>query len=101
MSAEVIDFPGVAVFNGERLALKPYGGGATGVTAYALGADFLIVRFRNRPEETYVYNDLRPGPAHCAAMRRLAQAGSGLTGYISREVGAHYFAKLGRTPHRA
>jgi hypothetical protein len=91
---EPVKFAGAVMFNGERIILEPYGDGDSGVTALAIRDDFMIVRFRRKRVETYVYNLDRPGPAHLDEMKRRAHSGKGLTTYINQQVGAHYFVKL-------
>ena len=94
MMADRRTLPGPALAE-ERVNLEAYGREGTGVTGFAIRDDFMVVRFKDRPDETYVYNDIRPGPAHLSEMKRLARAGQGLTTYISQQVRANYFAKLG------
>jgi hypothetical protein len=92
--SDPVKFAGAVTFNGERIILEPYGDGSSGVTAMAIRDEFVIVRFRRKRVETYVYNLERPGPAHIAEMKRRARSGKGLTTYINQQVGAHYFLKL-------
>jgi hypothetical protein len=91
---ESVKFAGAVAFNDERIILEPYGDGNSGVTAFAIRERFMIVRFRRKRVETYVYDRDRPGPAHLDEMKRRARSGKGLTTYINRQVGAHYFRKL-------
>jgi hypothetical protein len=67
-------------------------GGDTGVVAYATGPRGIAVQFVDG--SVYVYDIERPGRAHVAEMKRLAKAGQGLSGYISREVRDCYAKKL-------
>jgi hypothetical protein len=81
-------------YNGEEIALVPYGNGATGVTAVAVRDDFIIVRFKNSARDTYVYDREKPGPEHLERMKWIVRKGSGLTTYINRHV-QDYAARLG------
>ena len=74
------------VFNNQTIALEPYGNGATGVTAVAIREDFVIVRFKNSPRDTYVYDREKPGSEQLERMKWIARKGSGLTTYINRNV---------------
>lgn len=94
MMADRRSFPG-PILAEERVNLEAYGREGSGVTGFAIRDDFMVVRFKDRPEETYIYNDIKPGPAHLSEMKRRARAGAGLTTYINQQVGANYFAKLG------
>ena len=91
---EPVKFAGAVTVDGARVILEPYGDGHSGVTALAIRDDFMIVRFRRKSVETYVYNLERPGPAHLDEMKRRARSGRGLTTYINQRVGALYFQKL-------
>ncbi|MCD9032216.1 hypothetical protein LDO32_10825 [Luteimonas sp. Y-2-2-4F] len=66
--------------------------GRSGVAAYALLPDGLLVRFVDGG--LYLYDAVRPGARHVAQMRRLAGEGEGLATYISRHVGTNYRARL-------
>nr|WP_024892095.1 hypothetical protein [Luteimonas huabeiensis] len=66
--------------------------GRSGVSAYALLPDALLVRFADGG--LYLYDAERPGARHVARMRRLAAEGEGLATYISRHVGTNYRARL-------
>lgn len=63
----------------------------SGVVAYAIGADFIAVRFRNG--ETYRYTHAKPGAGHVENMKALALAGRGLSTYISRHVREAYASR--------
>jgi len=65
--------------------MLPYGNqsGDSGVREYALGADFIAVRFA-RKRELYLYAAARVGRHHVDRMKRLAVAGKGLSTYISQ-----------------
>lgn len=74
--------------------LKPYRNrsGRSGVSAYAIGKGFILVRFAN--DGTYEYTDAKPGRMHVRNMQTLAQAGVGLSTYVSRFVRDDYARKL-------
>jgi hypothetical protein len=74
--------------------MKPYRNrsGRSGVSAYAIGDGFILVRFVN--DGTYEYTDAEPGRTHVRNMQRLAEAGIGLSTYISRFVRERYARKL-------
>lgn len=74
------------LYNGELIPLEPYGKGNSGVTAVAVRDDFMIVRFKNNPRDTYVYNREKPGAEHLERMKWILRKGSGLTAYINRNV---------------
>lgn len=63
--------------------MKPYRNlsGNSGVLAYASGADWILVRFRSGAP--YRYSHAIAGVRHVEAMKRLAEAGRGLSGYIA------------------
>jgi hypothetical protein len=65
--------------------------GESGVVAYEIRDDGILVRFRDGP--VYLYNAEKPGPAHVAEMQARAQAGRGLSTYISQHVGDNYAEK--------
>ncbi|WP_395022943.1 hypothetical protein [Dongia sp.] len=81
-------------YQGETIALQPYGNGATGVTAFAVRDDFIIVRFKNSARDTYVYDREKPGPEQLERMKWILRKGSGLTTYINRHV-RDYAERLG------
>ena len=66
--------------------------GDSGVVAYELGPASIAVRFVDG--SVYLYDAARTGAAEVDEMKRLAQAGRGLSGYISRVVQANYAKKL-------
>jgi hypothetical protein len=63
--------------------------GDSGVAAYALRADAIEVKFRGS-DRVYVYSNASAGATHVARMKRLAEAGKGLSTYISRHVHDRY-----------
>jgi len=62
--------------------------GNSGVVAYEIGADWIEVKFVDRPPYRYTY--ARTGESHVEAMKNLAIAGRGLGSYISRHVRMAY-----------
>lgn len=66
--------------------------GESGVVAYEPGPASIAVRFVDG--SVYVYDAERPGGEQVDEMKRLAQAGRGLSGYISRFVQQNYAKKL-------
>jgi hypothetical protein len=66
--------------------------GRSGVSAYAIGEGFILVRFVG--DGTYEYTDAQPGRMHVRNMQMLARAGVGLSTYISRFVRDDYARKL-------
>ncbi|SFU52721.1 hypothetical protein [Pseudoduganella namucuonensis] len=56
--------------------------GKSGVTAYAIGADAIEVRFVGG--DVYRYSYASAGRARVEEMKRLARGGEGLSGYIAR-----------------
>ena len=64
--------------------------GHSGIVAYAITADAIHIRFRAGEEPNYLYDSASVGKADLETMKRLAQAGRGLSTFISQHVGAHY-----------
>jgi len=72
--------------------MKRYGNrsGDSGVEAYRITATSIFVKFRNR-DEPYEYRSTgRAGPQKVARMKRLAEAGQGLSTYISQHAHDDY-----------
>jgi hypothetical protein len=65
--------------------------GDSGVLAYALLDDGIIVRFADGA--TCLYGAARPGRHHVGRMKSLAMAGLGLARYIDRYVPGKYQAQ--------
>ncbi|MEJ1097507.1 MULTISPECIES: hypothetical protein [unclassified Pseudoxanthomonas] len=63
--------------------------GDSGVVAYELRPDAIKVKFRGS-DRVYVYSHASAGATHVARMKRLAEAGRGLSTYISRHVHDRY-----------
>lgn len=63
--------------------MKRYGNlsGNSGVSAYHLGRGWIQVRFKD--DRIYKYTAKSVGRKHLDAMKRLAEAGEGLSSYIS------------------
>ena len=64
--------------------------GDSGVTAYAIDDDAIAVEFAHGPVYVYTRRDI--GARHFAALCAAAQAGRGLSTWISRHVQSHYAA---------
>jgi hypothetical protein len=62
-------------------------GGDSGVHAFELGAASIVIQFVERPasaDRFYRYTNASAGAAQIREMRRLAEAGQGLSTYIAR-----------------
>ena len=57
----------------------------SGVSAYEIGADYIIVKFSSTIR-TYTYSYGKAGATHVENMKRLAQNGRGLNSYINQYV---------------
>ena len=66
--------------------------GESGVVAYDIDAGQIIVEFRNG--ERYLYTEDSAGAANVAKMQALAQAGHGLSTFISQHVHDRYARKF-------
>jgi hypothetical protein len=66
--------------------------GSSGVTRYAVGPDYIIVEFNFT--DGYRYDYSAPGQWKVEAMKKLAEAGKGLTTFINQEVRDDYAEKL-------
>ena len=64
--------------------------GDSGVTAYAIDDDAIAVEFGHGPVYVYARRDI--GARHFAALCAAAQAGRGLSTWISQHVQSHYAA---------
>jgi hypothetical protein len=67
--------------------------GRAGVLEYEIGPDWILLRFRDRPE-LYLYNRDRPGIGKVLQMKRLAIAGRGLTTFVNQRVRDHYAERI-------
>lgn len=59
--------------------------GNSGVEAYEIGPDFIRVQFR-KTSKTYLYTHASAGASNIEEMKVLAEAGQGLSGFISQNV---------------
>ena len=66
--------------------------GDSGIAAYELGSDAIVIRFKQGG--TYRYDASAPGAKHVRQMQKLARAGRGLNEYINRHVRGNFAAKL-------
>jgi hypothetical protein len=62
--------------------------GDSGVTAYEIGGDYILIEFRTG--RVYRYSHAMAGQNHVEHMKELAVAGRGLSTYISQHVRDHY-----------
>lgn len=60
-------------------------GGDSGVSAYEIGSDYIIVKFSGTAR-TYRYSYRKAGQNNVENLKRLAQNGSGLNSYINNHV---------------
>ena len=67
-------------------------GGDSGVVAYKIGPDSIIVRFKEGT--VYLYTYASAGSRMIETMKKLAAKGKGLSTYISRYVKNRYALKL-------
>lgn len=63
--------------------------GRSGIQAFESGPEFIRIRFRDE-DLIYIYNYTQPGKTDVEVMKRLAEAGRGLSTYISRYVRERY-----------
>lgn len=66
--------------------------GNSGVDKYQIGSDFIIVKFKNNKYSDVIYYHYtyeNGGKHHIEEMKRLAQFGSGLNSYISKNKVQH------------
>jgi hypothetical protein len=66
--------------------------GNAGVVAYDIDAGQIVVQFTNG--ERYLYTEDSAGAANVARMQALAQAGHGLSSFISQHVHDRYARKI-------
>ena len=62
--------------------------GGSGISAYEIGSDYIIVKFSSGTTYRYSYN--KAGQSHVENMKRLASRGSGLNSYINSYVKLKY-----------
>ena len=60
-------------------------GGDSGVSAYEIGSDYILVKFSGTVR-TYRYSYRKAGQNHVENLKRLAKSGSGLNSYINIHV---------------
>lgn len=63
--------------------------GRSGIQAFESGPEFIRIRFRDE-DLIHIYNYTQPGKTDVEVMKRLAEAGRGLSTYISRYVRERY-----------
>ena len=66
--------------------------GKSGVNAFEVGNDFIVVQFTKGG--TYLYNYAKTGSYHVDEMVKLARTGCGLNGYINSNVKYSYAQKM-------
>ena len=66
--------------------------GKSGVSAYAMADDAILVEFRRGA--VYLYTDDSIGQSKRAKMQELAQSGQGLNAFINQNVRADFARKL-------
>lgn len=68
--------------------------GNSGVSNYAIGKDFIEIKF-NENDNIYIYNYFLNGEKHIEKMKELAVKGEGLNTYISQtpEVKNHFISR--------
>lgn len=67
-------------------------GGNSGISAYEVGNDFIIVRFKKGG--MYLYNYSTTGSNHVNKLIELARIGDGLNGYINLNTKYAYARKI-------
>ena len=67
-------------------------GGSSGVVAYESDPDSIEVQFHDG--SIYLYTNQSAGPGNIITMKRLAQAGRGLNGFINTHVKYKYSKRL-------
>jgi macrodomain Ter protein organizer (MatP/YcbG family) len=60
-------------------------GGDSGVSAYEIGSDYIIVKFSDSTR-TYRYSYRKAGQNHVENLKQLAQSGNGLNSYVNKHV---------------
>lgn len=77
--------------------MKPYKGlsGSSGIERFKILDDAIEIQFRHS-REVYGYTYEVPGEAHVEQMKQLAEAGRGLSTYISQHVKSRYAYKFTR-----
>jgi len=62
--------------------------GQSGITRYTTGPDYIEVEFSN--DRIYLYNYKSTGEGNVEQMKKLADAGSGLSTFISKKIKGNY-----------
>lgn len=65
--------------------------GDSGITAYGIGNDYIVVEFHGGA--CYIYSYMSAGTNHVENMKALARQGRGLNSYIMRNVKNNYERK--------
>jgi hypothetical protein len=75
-----------------QLHLEPYKGSEkSGVNAFEIGGDYIIVAFKDG--RIYLYNHEFPGEEPVEIMKERARDGKGLSSYINRDIRQYYVAQ--------
>jgi hypothetical protein len=64
----------------------------SGIEAYEIGEDSIILRFKNGTE--YLYSYIKPGKVHVEEMKKRAKSGNGLNTYLNQNVREKFEKKL-------
>jgi hypothetical protein len=67
-------------------------GSDSGVVAYEIGKDYIIVEFVDG--HSYLYDHSQPGKEKVESMKQFALAGTGLATFINKYVRGNYARKL-------
>ena len=72
-------------------------GGRSGVVAYKIGDDYIVVQFSKGKSTFYSYTYTSAGQAAIETMKQLAEQGRGLGSYISTKTTRPEFHKKGNS----
>jgi hypothetical protein len=67
----------------------------TGVSHYSSGKDYIILKFMQpttEDKQMYLYNYEKPGKEHVENMKKLAEEGKQLSGYVNQNVRKDFYA---------
>jgi hypothetical protein len=64
----------------------------TGIEAFEIGTDNIILRFKDGRE--YLYSYVKPGKEHVEEMKKRAKSGNGLNTYVNQNVREKYEKKI-------
>jgi hypothetical protein len=67
--------------------------GDSGVAAFEIGSDFIVVRFKEGQFKNYTYTYASAGQAAVESLKALALGGKGLNSFIGRHVKKAYAQK--------